>query len=120
MPPFLQKFAQLIDQWGLTEIVAIGIGVAALLVVFFMPLKDVNHKDDYAGLTYALAIVAIGVTSVVALPSIWRGSLGGLYSFSFCLLVAGLSIVRFRLGGNEVKVVAKQAKGGSQNTEKKA
>lgn len=110
MQAYLQTIARQIDAWGLTETCAIGIGLLTLIVVFSMPLRDVDHLDDYAGLTYGIAIVAIGVTSVVALPGIWRSSMGVIYSLCFCVVVGGLSILRFRLGGNEVKVVAKAAK----------
>lgn len=109
MGDWLHRAGALIESWGLTGILAVAIGVITLLMVLFMPLKDVEHADDFAGITYATAMTAIGVICVIAVPQVWRSGEGALYSLFFCLIVGSLALVRFRMSGNEVKVVVKSA-----------
>jgi hypothetical protein len=120
MSESFKKVSDLIQEWGLEDIVTAGIGFLALLVVFFMPLKEVNHRDDYAGTTYAISIVAMGVTCVVAMPQIWRSTVGGIYAMCFCMVLGSLAIIRFRMGANEVKVVVKGIKDETPEAKKSA
>ncbi|MEY4630743.1 MAG: hypothetical protein RIQ81_863 [Pseudomonadota bacterium] len=107
---WFNKVEALIESWGLTGTVATGVGVITLLIILFMPFNGVEHSDEFAGLNYAIAVTAAGVTSVIAVPQVWLHGVGVLYTLFFCLLVGSLALVRFRLGGNEVKVVVKTAK----------
>ncbi len=99
MPTFLLSVMNFVRAFDLGDILATAIGIGAILVVLWVPMKGSDQTDSYGGLNYALAVVMVAVFCVIAVPMIWMDRIGLFYSFCFCLFVGGLAMFRWYLMG---------------------
>lgn len=107
MPAFVQQIMDFIIAFDLADILAVGIGVLAVVVSLIMPMSGSDHSDRYGMANYSLAIVFVAVTAMIATPMIWHGQHGIFYSFCFCLVIGTMAAARWHLLGRENTVVVK-------------
>mgnify|MGYP006275305799 CR=1 FL=1 len=115
MPAFLNKYLNaLMDvliAFDLVDVLAVGVGVLALIVSLVMPMSGSDHSDRYGLVNYVLAVLFVAVTAIIATPMIWYSMHGIFYSFCFCLAVGGFAAVRWNLLGQENTIVVKNVAG---------